>query len=65
MVNQCAAAPFMYQNGTMKDAQSCRESVYNALKHGTLAMGYLGIAETMTALFGRIMQKMPKFINLL
>ena len=54
MVNQCAAAaPFMYQNGTMKDAQSCRESVYNALKHGTLAMGYLGIAETMTALFGK------------
>ncbi|MBO7210827.1 MAG: anaerobic ribonucleoside-triphosphate reductase [Methanobrevibacter sp.] len=54
MVNQCAAAaPFMYQNGTMKDAQSCHESVYNALKHGTLAMGYLGIAETMTALFGK------------
>lgn len=54
MVNQCsAAAPFMYQNGTMKDAQSCRESVYNALRHGTLAMGYLGIAETMTALFGK------------
>ena len=54
MVNQCAAAaPFMYQNGTMKDAQTCHESVYNALKHGTLAMGYLGIAETMTALFGK------------
>ena len=54
MVNQsAAAAPFMYQNGTMKDAQTCRESVYNALRHGTLAMGYLGIAETMTALFGK------------
>ena len=54
MVNQAAtAAPFMYQNGTMKDAQTCRESVYNALKHGTLAMGYIGIAETMTALFGK------------
>ena len=54
MVNQCAAAaPFMYQNGTMKDAQTCRESVYNALRHGTLAMGYIGIAETMTALFGK------------
>ena len=54
MVNQAAsAAPFMYQNGTMKDGQSCRESVYNALRHGTLAMGYLGIAETMTALFGK------------
>ena len=54
MVNQhAAAAPFMYQNGTMKDGQTCRESVYNALRHGTLAMGYLGIAETMTALFGK------------
>ena len=54
MVNQnAAAAPFMYKNGTMKDAQLCRESVYNALKHGTLAMGYVGIAETMTALFGK------------
>lgn len=40
MVNQAAtAAPFMYQNGTMKDAQTCRESVYNALRHGTLAIG--------------------------
>ena len=40
MVNQSAtAAPFMYQNGTMKDSQSCRESVYNALKHCTLAIG--------------------------
>ena len=54
MVNQsAAAAPFMYQNGTMKDAQTCKESVYNALKHGTLAMGYIGIAETMIALFGK------------
>lgn len=43
----------MYQNGTMKDAQTCKESVYNALRHGTLAMGYIGIAETMTALFGK------------
>ena len=61
MVNQSAsAAPFMYKNGTMKDAQTCRESVYNALKHGTLAMGYLGIAETMTALFGKNHAEDPK-----
>ena len=54
MVNQAAsAAPFMYQNGTMKDAQECKKSVYKALRHGTLAMGYVGIAETMTALFGK------------
>ena len=54
MVNQPPeAAPFMYHNGTMKDAQSCRVSNYEALKHGTLAMGYIGIAEMCQALFGK------------
>jgi len=54
MVNQPPeAAPFMYQNGTMKDSQSCRVSNYEALKHGTLAMGYIGIAEMCQALFGK------------
>ena len=54
MVTQSpAAAPFMYQNGTMKDAQNCVVSTYEALKHGTLAMGYIGIAEMCQALFGK------------
>ena len=54
MVNQPPeAAPFMYQNGTMKDAQKCVMSNYEALKHGTLAMGYIGIAEMCQALFGK------------
>lgn len=54
MVNQPPeAGPFMYQNGTMKDAQNCRMSNYEALKHGTLAMGYIGIAEMCQALFGK------------
>ena len=54
MVNQPPeAAPFMYQNGTMRDAQECKMSVYEALKHGTLAMGYIGIAEMCQALFGK------------
>ena len=54
MVNQPPeAAPFMYKNGTMKDAHKCRMSNYEALKHGTLAMGYIGIAEMCTALFGK------------
>lgn len=54
MVNQPPeAAPFMYQNGTMKNAQDCRISNYEALKHGTLAMGYIGIAEMCQALFGK------------
>lgn len=54
MVNQSPeAAPFMYQNGTMKGAQDCHMSNYEALKHGTLAMGYIGIAEMCQALFGK------------
>ena len=54
MVNQPPeSAPFMYKNGTMKDGKKCRVSVYEALKHGTLAMGYIGIAEMCTALFGK------------
>lgn len=46
------SAPFMYQNGTMKNGQNCTTSNYEALKHGTLAMGYIGIAEMCVALFG-------------
>ena len=54
MVNQPPeAAPFMYRNGTMRHTDECQVSVYNALKHGTLAMGYIGIAEMCTALFGK------------
>lgn len=54
MVNQPPeAAPFMYQNGTMKGAKDCVMSNYEALKHGTLAMGYIGIAEMCQALFGK------------
>lgn len=54
MVNQSPeAGPFMYQNGTMLDAQNCKVSNYEALKHGTLAMGYIGIAEMCQALFGK------------
>ena len=54
MVNQPPeSAPFMYQNGTMLDAEKCRISNYEALKHGTLAMGYLGVAEMCQALFGK------------
>jgi ribonucleoside-triphosphate reductase len=37
----------------MKDAQKCKMSVYDALKHGTLAIGYIGIAEMCVALFGK------------
>lgn len=47
------AAPFMYQNNTIQGARECEENVFNALKHNTLAIGYLGVAEMCQALFGK------------
>lgn len=47
------SAPFMYQNNTIQDARECEENVFNALKHNTLAIGYLGVAEMCQALFGK------------
>lgn len=53
MICQAAAsAPFMYKNGTIADGQKCAESVYDSLKHNTLAIGYIGVAEMCQALFG-------------
>lgn len=46
------AAPFMYDNGTIKDADKCTTDVYEALKHNTFAIGFIGIAEMCQALFG-------------
>lgn len=48
------AAEFMYKNGTIagyKDANM--KGVYESMKHGTLAMGYIGIAEMCQAMFGK------------
>lgn len=47
------AAPFMYQNNTIKGSRECKETVENSVKHNTLAMGYIGIAEMCQALFGK------------
>jgi len=47
------SAPFMYQNNTIQDARACEEDVFNALKHNTLAIGYIGIAEMCQAMFGK------------
>jgi len=47
------SAPFMYQNNTIQDARNCEKDVFNALKHNTLAIGYLGIAEMCQALLGK------------
>lgn len=56
---QCA--PFMYQNGTVADYKEANfKGVYESMKHGTLAMGYIGIAEMCQALFGKDHSEDPK-----
>jgi ribonucleoside-triphosphate reductase len=45
----------MYENHTMHGSKDVmdKNTVEDAVKHGTLAMGYIGIAEMCTALFGK------------
>lgn len=43
------AAKFMYENGTM-EGYIPEEGIVSALKHGTLALGQLGLAETLQIL---------------
>lgn len=49
-----ASAKFMYGNGTIADFdQASFKGIYEAMRHGTLAVGYIGIAEMCQALFGK------------
>ena len=45
------SAQFMYENGTMLGYKP-EEGIRSALKHGTLAIGQLGLAETLQILIG-------------
>ena len=45
------SATFMYENGTMRGYVP-EEGIRSALKHGTLAIGQLGLAETLQILIG-------------
>ena len=45
------SAKFMYENGTMA-GYIPEEGIRSALKHGTLAIGQLGLAETLEILIG-------------
>ena len=45
------SASFMYENGTM-EGYVPEEGIRSALKHGTLAIGQLGLAETLQILIG-------------
>lgn len=46
------SAPFMWKNGTMK-GYIPEEGIRSALKHGTLAVGQLGLAECLQILIGK------------
>lgn len=46
------SAKFMYENGTMLGYHP-EEGIRSALKHGTLAIGQLGLAETLQLLIGK------------
>jgi ribonucleoside-triphosphate reductase len=46
-----ASAKFMYENGTMSGYHP-EEGIRSALKHGTLVIGQLGLAETLQILVG-------------
>ena len=47
-----ASAKFMWENGTM-EGYIPEEGIYSALRHGTLAMGQLGLAECLQILIGK------------
>ena len=46
-----SSAKFMYENGAM-EGYVPEEGIRSALKHGTLALGQLGLAETLQIIFG-------------
>ena len=46
------SAKFMYENGTM-EGYIPEEGIRSALKHGTLALGQIGLAETLQILIGK------------
>lgn len=46
------SAKFMYENGTMEGYEP-EEGIRSALRHGTLALGQLGCAETLQILIGK------------
>lgn len=48
------SATFMYENGTIVDfEQSNFKGIYESMKHNTLSIGYIGIAEMCQALFDK------------
>lgn len=54
MINQSRkSAPFMYNNNLMMNSIDCKDTVEECLKHGSNALGILGMAECCNAMFGK------------
>ena len=49
------AGAFMYDNGTMADSDKVLQTgkIYEAMKHGTNALGYIGVANACYAMYGK------------
>lgn len=56
---------FMYDNDVIADGKKAVKSgkVYDAMKHGTLALGYIGIANTCYAMFGKYHHEDPEVMK--
>ena len=50
----CKSAPFMYKNQTMLGGKWMdKDCIRDVMKHNTLAIGYIGVAEMCQAMFGK------------
>ena len=56
---------FMYENDSIADGNKVAKSghIYDAMKHGTLALGYIGIANTCYAMFGKYHHEDPEVMK--
>lgn len=56
---------FMYENSSIADGDKVLKSgkIYDAMKHGTLALGYIGIANTCYAMFGKYHHEDPEVMK--
>lgn len=65
----CAQNPrsgaFMYDNGTIEDYDKTIEknNIYESMKHGTNALGFIGLENTCWAMFGKFYQDDPNVME--
>jgi hypothetical protein len=58
------AGTFMYYNGIVADSEkSISNGIYESMKHGTNAIGYIGVANACYAMFGKYHNQDPKVLS--